>query len=405
MLYATKKVGCTIMSYKVTLLSSMPLTVGSGLRFWNFARILSQGNNEISIISPKSDLNLLPPFGKSLPRGIKVEFVKGGIPPNQFIPVSIHSFTASLASIRSESDFFHVSAVGRPPMALSAIVRKVSKGGRLIIDWDDMFGFSWKEGTPVLKVGNRLAFFSQNKVTKIADAVTVTSDSLAKAAISLGVREGRVFKLWNPCDTETFRLFDKTNCRAQFRIPDGFCIGVVGYPLPDGTNASAFINLLKAFADFLHIAPKSWLMMIGDRNIHPSYEPLLEKIRDRVLDIGRVPIRHIPKLLRAADILYLLMENNIMDAARWPMRFSDYLSSGRPIVCPAFGEVKFVLDKYSCGLKTYTSSEILNALELIYFNPDVGDKLGKLARSVAERDLSFAALRFQIKRLYTEVDY
>ena len=387
---------------RVTLLSSTSLNIGSGFRFWNLGRALISLGFEVTIISPASKVQDLPEIDTVLRRGLSLKFLR--VPPSglSIREQLAHSWANMITSLNVDSDFVHISAIARPPMATITLLEKMISHRRLFIDWDDLFGTSWEGYGLKALLGNKVASILQSHVTPYGERISVASHFLLDRARRLGIEESRLYFLFAPCDTKSIPILEKSKCRRELKLPEGFIIVVVGYPLPDGTNAGSFIRLLEGFDKLCSEYEDPFLVMVGRQNIPAEATQLFSKLSERILQLGTVRYEAIPKVLGSADVLYLLMEDSPLDNSRFPQRFSDYLCAGRPIVCPAVGEIKNIMTKNPCGLTVHSSEEILCAFRFLHESNSALISFGRQCRRLAEEEYSLSTWSNLVNQMYSE---
>ena len=118
--------------------------------------------------------------------------------------------------------------------------------------------------------------------------------------------------------------------------------------------------------------------------------------------VGEVQKTDVPFYLGSADILLLSMEDNIIERARFPIRFGDYIASGRPIVSNAVGEIKNGIVKGNCGIATSHDSvkEFAAAIKKILDDPDLQKKFSYNSRVYAEEKLNFKKISEKLSLNY-----
>jgi glycosyltransferase involved in cell wall biosynthesis len=127
--------------------------------------------------------------------------------------------------------------------------------------------------------------------------------------------------------------------------------------------------------------------MVGNRIVPRSLEPSYERIRNSLIQVGSVPFSAITSYLRSADVLYFPMDPTVVnDYYRWPIRFCDYLASGRPIVSNAIGAVRRVMTEEDCAIVTKSNpKEIAKGILRVLQNKSLADKIGARAKETAEK--------------------
>ena len=281
-------------------------------------------------------------------------------------------------------DLVYAFTVAQPQIAIPAVIAKIIRRKRLMIDWDDLWGggFANLHGGLVARV---LTFF-EIKTLQFADHITYVSQLLGDKLTKLTHIQSS--KVPNACNYEQTRSIPKALARQKVRLPDDLPIVIsVG-----NTYTESFNNMIKAFASAKTIKPELQLVLIGELNLSKEQEDLLNEHRSNIIIIGRVPYQEIGTYLSSADALLLPMDNNPIEEARFPMRFGDYLCIGRPIISNAVGEVKYYLEKYNCGYVsspndfTAMAKHIIAACENSTYNQEISEQARSVASGVLNRN-------------------
>jgi glycosyltransferase involved in cell wall biosynthesis len=295
-----------------------------------------------------------------------------------------------------EPDIIHIFATVAPSSALSAIYFNFSRNftlsnTKILLDWDDLW-IEGKEGILrdydafVKTVGGIL----EKKTLMFGDAVTVVSDFLMSKAHSLGIKS--VYKIPNGCNVDGIKPLNKIHARKRLGLPLHKLILVhVG-----------FTDLTETFSILREHYPDALLIVVG---ASPRYVALrIPKLRhvEGIMYAGSQPYERIPLYLAAADILILKQENELTEVARWPIRFGDYLASGRPIVTGKLGEVGRIVSDAKCGLlaEPGNQKDLARAILELLEKPDQWEVMGRRARGTAEK-FSWINVARRLERVYS----
>jgi glycosyltransferase involved in cell wall biosynthesis len=297
-------------------------------------------------------------------------------------------------------DVLHAFTVAQPQIGIPAWIAKKIRRKKVIVDWDDLWGGGFGEEHP-FPIKQVLHFF-ETKIPFVADRVTVSSEYLLNRAKEIGLNPGIIHKIPNGTNVNKINPLDKDESRERlkFQKDTNLIVSV-------GRTYTESLNLL--FATFVLVAEKilnTRLVMVGVEDLPESLKKRYRHIMDQVSLTGPRPYEEVPLYMAAADVLVLPMADNNIEKARFPMRFGDYLCSGRPIVSNAVGEVKFYLENYRCGITSDPSDpqELAeNILRVLGGNEEIGDEIGRNSRYVAREILNWEKVTEDLNRIYKEV--
>ena len=279
--------------------------------------------------------------------------------------------------------------MAQPQIAIPAFVAKKIRKKKLIIDWDDMWGGGFAEEhifivTFVLRWCER--FFLQ-----FADIITYVSELILDEIEIVSKRYPRLdsiakFKIPNGANVEKIPKLDKSICRKKLGIGNEIILLSVG-----NTYTDSLKRLFEAFEIVGKSNLKVFLYMVGNVVIPDRFKTLYEGNKKNIILTGKIPFEKIPYFMGAADVLLLPMEDNIIERARFPMRFGDYLCAGRPIVSNAVGEVKYYLNKYKVGLVAEHNDpeDYAQKINEVIENKALGHEVSINARHLAENELNW----------------
>lgn len=295
-------------------------------------------------------------------------------------------------------DILHAFTVAQPQVGIPAWIAKKIRKKKLIVDWEDLWGggFADYHPPPVKQV---LTFF-ETKIPLVADRITVVSQFLWERAVNLGIAPQKISKIPNGADIEQIKITGQDKARNLVNLKlENKIILAMGH-----TYLESLGLLFKTFRLVLKTAPDALLVMVGKVDIPEKFKKVYQQIHNQVLLTGPKPFRQVPFYLAAADVLVLPMNDDLIEKARFPMRFGDYLASGRPIVSNAVGEVKYYLEKYRCGLTVPPTDPEQMAQVIIFLltHQENGKLLGRQARALAEGELAWKKITDNLSKIYED---
>jgi glycosyltransferase involved in cell wall biosynthesis len=373
---------------KILIVSPTPLDRG-GLRFAKLGRGMVSRGHDVTILAPvDSDPGKLfsMDFETDHLSHLKMHI---GHHMNSFTNTILASAVAMRYVKPSDYDICHIGSTMFPSDAVIALKAKFFSSTSVIVDWDDYFPSSRRDLSWYKRYGWFVAYLFQVKAPATADRLTTVSEPLKDIAIDHGINPNKIDVIPNACEPQLSPLIDNKVARQILNLPDAPLILVIGYPYPNGAYTLAFKIFFEALLELRNQEPKIRVLLVGEKVIPRSLEALYSSLRGTITEVGRVPLSKIPLYIRASDIVYFPMEDTIQDRTRWPLRFNDFLSGGRPIVSNAVGSVYSIIKRFNCGVivDDNPSSICAHILSLLQ-DGNLRASYGKRAREVAENILS-----------------
>jgi glycosyltransferase involved in cell wall biosynthesis len=294
-------------------------------------------------------------------------------------------------------DLVHVFE-GRPTAIYPALYIRNRLRIPLVMDWCDWFG----KGGSVEERPNRWmrtllrpveTYYEEHFRTQ-ADRTTVICSLLHQKALDLGVSSNTILDLPNGSDTERLRLIERSAARQQTNLPDeAFIIGYVGTIfLRDG------LLMAEAFNRLLEQTPQARLLIAGYCPL--DLRPWVSQ-PERVIQTGLLSEAELNAYLAASDIFWLPLSDTNANRGRFPLKLTDYMAVGRPVVATRVGDVQTVLEETTAGLLSQPEPEDLAAQTLrLYHDRPLQQTLGANARRAAETRFNWANLVVQLEELY-----
>lgn len=283
-----------------------------------------------------------------------------------------------------EYDLLYAFTVAQTQIGFPAMLGKVIRRKKLVIDWDDLWGGGFAElhFKPIKKI----LTLSEVYFLRFADLVTCASRKLFQKAVLVKEKE-KVFYLPNGCDLGRIKTISSEKARKKqgFLRADKIVLAM--------GNTYHFLVLdllLSAYSLLIKRTPKVKIIFLSSLNISDETKEKFKDVFKKAIFTGYVSDEQRDLYLSSASVLVLPMEDNPIEEARFPIRLGDYLCAGRPIASNAVGEVKFYLEKYKAGLTCSPSSEneFANCIEKILKGKKLAERISKNARKLAETELS-----------------
>ncbi len=294
-------------------------------------------------------------------------------------------------------DVVHVFAMVAPSSALSTLGFRALRlwkrfETKVLVDWDDLW-FDGRDG--ILRDYNFFIRATGKLLEEMSltfgDATTVVSDYLAARAKSLRLRH--VVKIPNGCDIDGIRPGDRIEGRKELGFPlDKPILVHIGF-----TDLTDMVDIVRSNA------PAARLYVVGEAPKYVSRR--IPRLKDcpGIFYTGSEPFERVKLYLQSADVLILKQENEATEMARWPIRFGDYLASGRPIATGKLGEVGRIVSEAKCGasVKPGNQRDLARAVLELLKEPGMGEIMGRNARAMAEQ-LSWADVANKLADVYSK---
>lgn len=260
-----------------------------------------------------------------------------------------HTLRALLNSfylLKKNFDILHSFVFPVHPISFPTIIAKVFKRDiKIYLDADDLWKGGWATyyKQPFKYVLER----SEELLPQFSSGITVVSELMKKRFRAVGVPDNKIYYIPN-CPTFKREEIGKAQARARIGTSKDRLLICMGHTYTEGL----FI-MLDAFITTLQKIPNLKLIFLGKMVLSkPFYKKMniyLNKYPSNIILVGEKDIDEVKEYIAASDALLLPMDNNPIEEARFPIRFADYLNSGRPIVSNAVGEVKRIIERYQCG--------------------------------------------------------
>lgn len=288
----------------------------------------------------------------------------------------------------------------RPVVLAPSLVMRFGRGIPWVSDWADWWGRGGAISERESWIG-RVAFapfetFLEERFRWLAHHVTVTSRALEDRCLSLGIARDRVHYIPSGANVRTIQPRDRTECRTALRLsadaPIACFVGFVQYDLE---------LVIRAFAVARKTLPAARLLLVGPE--HRGARRLVSELglANSVIDVGAQPFSEVSLFLGAADLLLMPMSDNLMNRARGPIKFGDYMAAGRAVLANPVGDMVEVFQTEDIGLLAPDSADAygLAMVELLRDRPRT-ERLGETARRVAEKRLAWSRFAPKLEAVY-----
>lgn len=226
----------------------------------------------------------------------------------------------------------------------------------------------------------RLAVALERWILLSADHIVTVSRRNQETFVQMGIPAEKVHILPNAVDPDVFSpAIGDSGLRRTLGLTGRTVVGFVGLFYPwHGVS-----HLARGFIHLAAFDPTAHLLLLGDGEERERVRSILEEagLADRVTLAGMVPHNRVPYYLQAMDIL-------VSPHAPWPgffgspIKLFEYLSSGRPVVASAVGQIADIIQDGVNGLLVPPGDEqaLADALKRLCRDPALRGRLGAAGR-------------------------
>ncbi|HPJ71852.1 MAG TPA: glycosyltransferase, partial [bacterium] len=336
---------------RVLFLNHNVVEEGTFLRCQGLARGLAAQGVEVAISCTDSRKGLGPVRERADAPGVRVRLLPEIADTPSYLGCAWRTLL-NLRELRGRFDVVHAFAVAIPSTGIPALASRLLPGSGLFVDWDDRWGDGLGKHLP--GPAHRLVRFLEKEVLRRGRprGVTVVSPALQEAAAAAGIPPGRIRIIPNGSPCRERSTVKTAAARRELDVwEEGEVLVSMGRMFDESLDL-----LLNAFALILKKRPRSRLFVVGDLCRYGGLGRLTAAIKarhsslgDRVVFTGGCRGRTLDAWLAAADVLVLPLMDTDSDRSRFPMRFGDYLASGRPLAVSAVGEIGRLTREHACG--------------------------------------------------------
>ena len=339
---------------------------GTFLRAFELAKALGKLDHSVTILASSRQILKRPEV--IIHDGVQIVSVSNFFPGPTRSGWDVYNLLVRKKLIRSlQFDIVH-GFESRPTVIFPALLLR-RKGIPLFLDWADWFGKGGsveERPNPILRnVLRPIESFFENHYRIHPLGTTVICKTLEKRANEFGVNRDRLCLLYNGFNSEHISILPvqiaKRNCGLDSKFT---YIGYLGsFFQNDAILAAKAINHLRLHQRNIK------LIHIGSSNYHLG--PHIND-PDSIIETGPINYKDLNNFLSSCDVFWLPMKNSNANQGRFPIKFTDYLSHGRPIVCTNVGDIPNFVNKYKTGLVTNDApEEISSATSEILANSSV----------------------------------
>ena len=296
------------------------------------------------------------------------------------------------------SDVVHINRAHPYTATLALAARGATR--ELVVDMEDWDGFGgYSSFARKYGPSGGLLTLYERTLPRAADEVLAVSALLNDHMRKAGVQGDRLTVIPNGYDPDLFHS-DADGGAARRRYSLGGKVVIYAstfWPFELGVHRL----VLQTFAEGLRAVPDASLLGVGRGN--PPVVKMAEElgVRPRVVFTGFVPRGDLPGLMAAADVAVHMISGHPFHLASSPMIVPEYMAMGKPVVAPAYGELRNMLGGGG-GVLVGSPSPGTMASSIIHLLEDAPMRvaLGRKASERAAKLYSYEVLAKKLAAVY-----
>ncbi len=263
----------------------------------------------------------------------------------------------------------------RPTCAIPAF--KAERNGAIIVnDWADWFGRGGsveERNNPLSRMILRpLETYNERQLRLKTKATTTICSQLFNMATEMGFGGKQLLQLYNGFNREALIPLSKTEAREMLNLDQNAriagCLGAFFAKDFDLLKQAAKICNEKEPIQFFHIGRSN--LAVADEDLKTT-GPLEDKRKGYYL--------------QACDILLLPMADIPANHGRFPLKFSEYISTGHPVLTTRVGDVPKFVEAFACGYVSEPNpQDFAKTLLEAFDNPQDIEKRGQNALHLSQ---------------------
>lgn len=309
---------------KIAVVNTLPIPSGEASvnRILSYTKELRLLNHDVTILSSaRSD--------------VKTGEIEGVMFRNVGVKNPFGSLRRILSALR-KGHFEIVIVVSNSllliyPIAISSFFRRF----KLILEKSEFPFVLMKKGFL-----NRIyASYYVNTTYRLFDGLIVMTRPLMEYFETKVKKKCKLFEMPMTVDVERFHITPNPNSMGEY----------VAYCGNMSNKKDGIVNLIDSFVLVEQKFPNVKLVLIGGTNDNNYLESLKQRVKNlglnNVVFYGKVPREEMPSLLMNAKALLLARPSSLQSSGGFPTKLGEYLSTGRPVVVTAVGDIPLYLNR------------------------------------------------------------
>ena len=304
---------------------------GTYLRAFELARGLVKLGESVTLLASTRDEQSTQ-IEETSQAGVHIAGIPNRILRAGWDPLNI---IGRLKWIRNHHDFDVVHGFESRPAVIFPALRLMKAGVPLVLDWCDWFGKGGSvEERPnflIRSILRPLETYFENHFRKVPRATTVICSTLRERTINFGVTPETIKIIYNGFNIPNFQPTEKTQARTFFDLnSEDFVIGYIGALFPKDAKL-----MEDSFSLTLDNLPNARLLHLGNSNYRLNIN---ESYKQAIITTGPISEQTLMRGLSACDVFWLPLSDIPANWGRFPLKFSNYLAAGKPIIATAIGD-------------------------------------------------------------------
>ncbi len=364
---------------KILFIVQNIIGLGTYFRAFELAKALRKLDHEVTLLTSSPEL-----FKKAFVSyidGVEVIAVSNCLPGPTRTGWDLFNFFCRINIIKSRKfDIVH-GFESRPTVIYPALMMR-RKGIPLYLDWADWFGKGGsveERPNPIFRnILRPIETFFETHYRMHANGTTVICKTLEKRGKALSLNEKHLSILYNGFNSEGIKRLPISEAKQACGLdPKMVYIGYLGSIFQKDAKLTS-----EAIKHLLLRQKNIKLLHIGNSKYRIKPYKNFDNV---IIETGPTTHEDLHTFLSACDIFWLPMNDSLANRGRFPLKFTDYLSHGRPIVCTDVGDVPNFVREYQTGIITRDNPEdIAIATNTLITNPSLKQNMAKNALSLSE---------------------
>lgn len=313
----------------------------------------------------------------------------------------IDTLTRIVFLLPKDFDIVHVDLAHRASGGIPGYLYSWFRRVPLVCDWWDWVGkggaLDERSLLYRLTLGALDNYFEVAQ-KRSADGVITISRCLQSRAVSHGIAAEKTVIIHGGADVEGARFRNKREVRKELGLdPDAVIFGFAGMGPHEYSDLLPFF---EALPELKRKYTKFHWFGTGD-SLPPSTRKAYG-MGDEYLEVGWLSIENYKKYLASADILLLLLKDDVVNRSRWPNKIGDYLVAGRPILTTNIGEMADFAERYpgSLNVVEWNKDSVIEEIDLLISDPLLMEDIGRRNIQIAIDHYSWDVKAVQFERFY-----
>lgn len=287
----------------------------------------------------------------------------------------------------------------RPCTTVPAFLARWLRHAPFVADWCDLWGMEGIAGLRGPLARATLGRFDHmwERYTRLrADMVIANNSELVRRGQVMGLPPDRIQLVWVGANSDIITPLPQEAMRAKYGLPtDAQIIVHTGFTVYDARL------LAETFVALARRNQRAMMLMAG--GVLPHVDEIVAEagFADRMRHVGFVPYETQAEILACGDVMVVPYTNRLINVARFPIRFGDYLAAGRPIVTNATGDMGEIVKGEDVGLLAPEDPDAFaNVIQTLMDNAPLREEMGRRARQLAETRFSWRMMAERVDGVY-----